>query len=376
MPCLSTSAERVAPPQNVELGLASTVVLEIPGNPEMPRLCFLGQVRVTGPGTRPFREREAAAARRLLVLLVLEANPLTLDHLDGRLHGNDSGTKRTEMAAEIRRARSAISHALGEHSALLTSPRAGETALDERLRARTDLLELYEADANGRWAQVERLLSEADGEPLGGVSEFAYVYGDGGGQLLRLEHLCAQHRARVTEIRRRLESHRERRSARRVTLPQLPAAGATALVLAAALVALLAPHAGRSDDASSVTAPAERPVRSILVVDNRVTNANTMREDRTPVSLTSRPDVYCGSGNCNIAHTTRSSGQTYDGAVCQTTGKRTTNGNDGDPADDSNPYLFESTRYYGVRLGDRTFGFVSEVWLRAEDRGGLGLPGC
>jgi hypothetical protein len=31
-------------------------------------------------------------------------------------------------------------------------------------------------------------------------------------------------------------------------------------------------------------------------------------------------------------------------AVCQTTGDRTTNGNDADPADDTNPGLFESTR--------------------------------
>jgi hypothetical protein len=350
--------------------------MELTGKPDMPCLCFLGQVRLTGPGTRPFKEREAAAARRLLVLLVLEANPLTLDHLDRRLHGSDAGTKRAELAAEIRRARSAISHALGDHAALLTSPRAGETALDERLRARTDLLELYEADANDRWAQVERLLGEADGEPLGSVSEFAYVYGDGGGQLLRLEQLCEEHRARVADIRRRLEAHRELQSGRRATLPQLAAAGATALMLAGALVAVLVPHGGRSTGASTVIPPTARPVRRILVVDNRVTNGNTMHEDRTPVSLTSRPDVYCGSGNCNIPHTTRSSGQTYDGAVCQTTGKRTTNGNDGDPADDSNPHLFASSRYYGVRLGDRTFGFVSEVWLRAADRGGLGLPGC
>ncbi len=45
-------------------------------------------------------------------------------------------------------------------------------------------------------------------------------------------------------------------------------------------------------------------------------------------------------------------------------------------ADDANPERFESTRYYGVRLGDGTFGYVSEVWVRAADRGGLGLPSC
>jgi hypothetical protein len=134
---------------------------------------------------------------------------------------------------------------------------------------------------------------------------------------------------------------------------------------------------GKATHASTPTAPPPaRSARKLLVIDNRVTSGSAMREDRTPVSLTSRPDVYCGAGKCLIDRTTRSSGQTYDSAVCQTTGKRTTNGNDHDRADDSNPRRFESTRYYGVRLADGTFGFVSEVWVRAADRGGLGLRGC
>jgi hypothetical protein len=70
------------------------------------------------------------------------------------------------------------------------------------------------------------------------------------------------------------------------------------------------------------------------------------------------------------------SGQTYDAAVCQTTGERTTNGHDTNPSDDANPELFSSNRYYGVRLTNGVFGYVSEVWIRAADRGGLGLPGC
>lgn len=62
--------------------------------------------------------------------------------------------------------------------------------------------------------------------------------------------------------------------------------------------------------------------------------------------------------------------------TCQLQGERTTNGNDCDQSDDADPERLESTRYYGVRLGDGTFGSVSEVWIRAADRGGLGLPSC
>ena len=122
--------------------------------------------------------------------------------------------------------------------------------------------------------------------------------------------------------------------------------------------------------------PPSPPARRVITVDNRVTNGMGMREDTTPARLTTKPWVRCTSRGCNINGTERGTGGTYDAAVCQTFGERTTNGNDTDPSDDANPERFESTRYYGVRLADATFGYVSEVWIRATDRGGLGLPAC
>jgi hypothetical protein len=122
--------------------------------------------------------------------------------------------------------------------------------------------------------------------------------------------------------------------------------------------------------------PPPPPPRRVIVVDNRVTNGMGMREDATPARLTTQPWTFCTSRGCNIYGTERSSGGSYDAAVCQAGGERTTNGNDHDGSDDANPERFESARYYGVRLGDGTFGYVSEVWIRAADRGGLGLPAC
>ena len=118
------------------------------------------------------------------------------------------------------------------------------------------------------------------------------------------------------------------------------------------------------------------PVTKVITVDNRVTNGMSMREDPTPARLTTQPWTFCTSRGCNIYGTERTTGQTYDKAVCQAWGERTTNGNDQSPVDDANPALFESSRYYGVRLGDGTFGYVSEVWIAAQDRGGLWLPLC
>lgn len=124
-------------------------------------------------------------------------------------------------------------------------------------------------------------------------------------------------------------------------------------------------------------APAPAPVRKKITVDNRVTNGATqMREDTTPVRLTTKPWIYCGSRGCNINGTERWSGQTYDAAICQRTGERTTNGQDNSSIDDRNPGLYTSTRYYGVKLRDGRFGYVSEVWIAKAHRGGLGLPKC
>jgi hypothetical protein len=112
-----------------------------------------------------------------------------------------------------------------------------------------------------------------------------------------------------------------------------------------------------------------------LVIDNRVTDGpHRMREDAHPVKLSATPEPFCG-GRC-LRGTGQVSGGRYDGAVCQTRGGRVTNGDDSVKADDTNPGLFSSDRYYGVRLAGGTFGYLSEVWVRRADRGGLGLPPC
>jgi hypothetical protein len=107
-----------------------------------------------------------------------------------------------------------------------------------------------------------------------------------------------------------------------------------------------------------------------------VTNgALAMREDWTPVRLTTQPWTYCSRRGCNIAGTERWTGGVYHYAVCRTIGERTTNGEDYNSRDDGNPALYTSSEYYGVQQG-ATFGFVSWTWIHPDDRGGLGLPRC
>ncbi len=101
-----------------------------------------------------------------------------------------------------------------------------------------------------------------------------------------------------------------------------------------------------------------------------------MREDTEPVVLTTKPAAYCAARDCVIKGTNRETGGTYEAAVCQRQGEEITNGQDTDRSDDNNPGLFSSRRYYGVRLDEDTFGYVSEVWIDPGDRGGLDLPTC
>jgi cell wall-associated NlpC family hydrolase len=151
--------------------------------------------------------------------------------------------------------------------------------------------------------------------------------------------------------------------------PTIVTPGGTAPAPTTAPVATPAP--------APVQAPAPTaPARRTITVDNRVTNGMGMREDPTPARLQTQPWIRCGSRGCNIGGTERTSGQTYDAAVCWLTGERTTNGHDTDASDDANPERFESTRYYRVALGNGVVGVISEVWIRAGDRGGAGLPQC
>jgi hypothetical protein len=123
--------------------------------------------------------------------------------------------------------------------------------------------------------------------------------------------------------------------------------------------------------------PTPTPTARVITVYNKVTNGPTqMREDTVPVRLTTQPWKFCGSRGCNINGTERGTGGTYDAAICQTAGDLTTNGNNSDPNDDGNPNLYTSNGYYGVRLSNGTFGYVSWVWIQAPDRGGLGLRSC
>ncbi|GAA3821763.1 cutinase family protein [Nocardioides panacisoli] len=113
-----------------------------------------------------------------------------------------------------------------------------------------------------------------------------------------------------------------------------------------------------------------------ITVYNKVTNgATAMREDTSPAYLSTVTRNFCKRDGCAIAGTDVITGDVIT-AYCTVSGDRTTNGQDNSAIDDSNPGLYTSTRWYGVQWNGATRGYISEVWIAPQHRGGLGLPTC
>ncbi|WP_448626779.1 helix-turn-helix domain-containing protein [Geodermatophilus sp. URMC 64] len=161
--------------------------------------------------------------------------------------------------------------------------------------------------------------------------------------------------------------------------PWLLAAAAALLVAMGVLVGLLLGDDDDDDDARSAAPPSASAGAADgeeVVVHNVVTDgATAMRED-TAAYLSTRPEIYCKSRGCAVEGGPQYRTSDRLTVSCQVAGDRTTNGDDSTTADDANPGLYSSTLWYGVPLPDGGLGYLSEVWVDADHRGGLGLPEC
>jgi hypothetical protein len=149
-------------------------------------------------------------------------------------------------------------------------------------------------------------------------------------------------------------------------------AAVAALAVVAGAVALVVRDGGGSADAG---APGSGPPERVTaVIDNRVTDGMSMRED-TPAYLATVPENFCRPNGCDVPGTDLASGDELV-LTCQTVGQRTTNGNDQETHDDANPELYESVLWYYAVLEGSGEGYISESWIADEFRGGLDLPLC
>ncbi|MFT7837427.1 hypothetical protein Q5530_14875 [Saccharothrix sp. BKS2] len=123
--------------------------------------------------------------------------------------------------------------------------------------------------------------------------------------------------------------------------------------------------------------PTPPPVEPDVVVTvlNQVTDGPTRMEDDTPAYLSTEKRGSCRRHGCVVENTEVGRGARLV-ALCRTTGEELTNGNDQDPADDTNPGRVVSEVWYEVRSPAGARGYISVVWLVPADRDRHDLREC
>jgi len=150
---------------------------------------------------------------------------------------------------------------------------------------------------------------------------------------------------------------------------------AVALVVAGSVVVVttMLPSAGGQETRSPSTTRPSGPVA--IVVQNKVAIGTELLEDFTPAYLSSKPIPFCGREGCKLEGTEMSSGAVL-AVDCYVTGAELSNADLSSPGIERNRHKHTSSLWYRAVLpGDRT-GYISEVYVKPEHRGGLGLPRC
>ncbi|MEU8025637.1 helix-turn-helix transcriptional regulator [Micromonospora harpali] len=134
----------------------------------------------------------------------------------------------------------------------------------------------------------------------------------------------------------------------------------------------------RSSEGGGNQAPAapSAGAPAALVVQNKVAiGPSGLAEDTTPAYLSGRPAPFCAKRGCKVPGT-----EVWSGAVlvarCQVVGDKITNRDLTSEGIETNPNGVASNIWYEVVLHDGRTGYLSEVYVEARYRGGMGLPIC
>ncbi|CRK59212.1 hypothetical protein [Alloactinosynnema sp. L-07] len=153
-------------------------------------------------------------------------------------------------------------------------------------------------------------------------------------------------------------------------------AGVGILVITAALsvmVTFFVTEPTQDQSSTAVSPPSSRPVA--IVVQNKVAIGTELLEDFTPAYLSSKPIPFCGRDGCKLEDTDMSSGAALV-VDCFVFGATMSNADLSSEGIDRNPHKHSSSRWYRALLpGDRS-GYLAEVYVAPEYRGGLGLAEC
>ncbi|MCE3551298.1 helix-turn-helix transcriptional regulator [Pseudonocardia sp. RS11V-5] len=122
-------------------------------------------------------------------------------------------------------------------------------------------------------------------------------------------------------------------------------------------------------------APPLAVASAVVTVQNKIAlGAADLVEDTSPAYLSARPQPYCAREGCKLDGTDLTSGALLP-ATCTVHGAEMWNYNLDSPAV-ANPARARSDLWYRLSWPDGRSGYLSEVYLEAGSRGGLGLPAC
>lgn len=164
------------------------------------------------------------------------------------------------------------------------------------------------------------------------------------------------------------------RRVRRVVL--LLATSLAGAAIGSIVTLLITTSGGHNTRQSVVSTALHASGPMVITVQNKVAlGANQLIEDTTPAYLSSKPVPFCSRLGCELPGTKVSSGALLV-AICHVRGTDMFNYNLDSLESKANPNRADSALWYKVVLPDRRSGYISEVYITPNDRGGLGLPAC
>jgi hypothetical protein len=179
------------------------------------------------------------------------------------------------------------------------------------------------------------------------------------------------------KIGEKVSSEGEARTAARPTRSwKVPVAAVSGLIVGAAGALLLPSEAAVTEGLAPLTTLTTS--HAVIEVQNKIAvGPDELVEDSTPSYLSTVTEPFCAeeAKKCMVEDTEYDSG-TLLVAVCQKQGLEMVNYNRDSEASQNNPNRAKSTRWYRVALPGRRSGFISEVYLTPDTRGGLSLPEC
>jgi len=156
-----------------------------------------------------------------------------------------------------------------------------------------------------------------------------------------------------------------------------PRASRTARVAAAlTLVALAAAGvSARLWLTESHQPPGHRDFASVVVQNKVAVGRNTLAEDRSPAYLSTKTVPFCARRGCKLPGTEMWSGARLV-VSCWTRGERLTNKDVTSEGVEANTGGATSDLWYAAKWKDGRTGYLSEIYVTPEGRGGVGLARC